>query len=64
MTGIVPVARPASTVALLRVGPAGPQVLLTHPIGDFRDWAAIHDWAQAIAKALDAIAEASAGSGI
>lgn len=29
-----------------------PQVLLTHPVGDFRDWAAIRDWAAAIASAL------------
>jgi menaquinone-dependent protoporphyrinogen oxidase len=29
-----------------------PQVLATHPIGDFRDWAAITDWAASIAVEL------------
>jgi menaquinone-dependent protoporphyrinogen oxidase len=29
-----------------------PQVLLTHPVGDFRSWNAIRDWAAAIASAL------------
>ena len=29
-----------------------PQILATHPIGDFRDWAAIHDWAASIAREL------------
>ncbi len=32
--------------------PVDPQVLKTHPVGDFRNWAAVHDWAVAIAKAL------------
>ena len=31
-----------------------PQVLATHPVGDFRDWAAIRAWAQGIAAALAA----------
>ena len=31
-----------------------PQVLKTHQIGDFRPWAQIHDWAQSIARQLDA----------
>ena len=31
-----------------------PQVLATHPIGDFRDWAAIRAWAASIAAALAA----------
>lgn len=30
-----------------------PHVLLTHPVGDFRDWDAIRDWARAIANALE-----------
>ena len=29
-----------------------PQVLATHPIGDFRDWVAIRGWAATIAEAL------------
>ena len=31
-----------------------PQVLATHPVGDFRDWAAIRAWALGIAAALAA----------
>jgi menaquinone-dependent protoporphyrinogen oxidase len=27
-----------------------PQVIATHPIGDFRDWAAIRGWATTIAR--------------
>jgi menaquinone-dependent protoporphyrinogen oxidase len=38
---------------LLADAPIDPQVLETHPIGDFRDWAAIHDWAASIARQLD-----------
>jgi menaquinone-dependent protoporphyrinogen oxidase len=34
--------------------PVDPQVLKTHPIGDFRDWDAIREWAGAIAAALTA----------
>jgi menaquinone-dependent protoporphyrinogen oxidase len=34
--------------------PVDPQVLKTHPIGDFRDWEAIHAWAATIAAALHA----------
>jgi menaquinone-dependent protoporphyrinogen oxidase len=37
--------------------PVDPQVLKTHPIGDFRDWAAIHDWASVIAAELAAEAQ-------
>ena len=37
--------------------PVDPQVLATHVIGDFRDWAAIHDWATAIATRLNAQAQ-------
>ncbi len=33
--------------------PIDPQVLMTHPIGDFRDWAAIEDYAREIASVLD-----------
>jgi menaquinone-dependent protoporphyrinogen oxidase len=29
-----------------------PQVLLTHPVGDFRNWPAIRDWAATIASTL------------
>ena len=29
-----------------------PQVLLTHPVGDFRDWDAIRGWARAITREL------------
>jgi menaquinone-dependent protoporphyrinogen oxidase len=29
-----------------------PQILATHPIGDFRDWDAIRSWASEIARAL------------
>ncbi|MCJ7712247.1 MAG: flavodoxin domain-containing protein [Chloroflexi bacterium] len=29
-----------------------PQILATHPIGDFRDWAVIDDWAASIAAEL------------
>jgi menaquinone-dependent protoporphyrinogen oxidase len=35
-----------------------PRVLATHPVGDFRDWAAIRDWAASIARDLDALAAA------
>jgi menaquinone-dependent protoporphyrinogen oxidase len=39
-----------------RLDPAAPnvdpRVLETHPIGDFRDWEAIRDWAAAIAREL------------
>jgi menaquinone-dependent protoporphyrinogen oxidase len=31
---------------------ADPQVLLTHPLGDFRDWAVIRAWAASVAEAL------------
>lgn len=41
--------------------PVDPQVLTTHPIGDFRDWAVISDWAAAIARELDAMGAGSAG---
>lgn len=34
--------------------PVDPQVLKTHPIGDFRDWDAIREWAGSIAAALTA----------
>jgi menaquinone-dependent protoporphyrinogen oxidase len=33
--------------------PIDPQVLATHPIGDFRDWVRIRRWAREIALALD-----------
>jgi menaquinone-dependent protoporphyrinogen oxidase len=33
--------------------PVDPQILATHTIGDFRDWAAIRAWALAIAAVLD-----------
>jgi menaquinone-dependent protoporphyrinogen oxidase len=33
--------------------PVDPQVLKTHPIGDFRDWEAIEAWTNAIATALE-----------
>jgi menaquinone-dependent protoporphyrinogen oxidase len=33
-----------------------PHVLLTHPVGDFRDWDAIRGWARAIAGALQSAA--------
>jgi menaquinone-dependent protoporphyrinogen oxidase len=33
--------------------PVDPQVIKTHPIGDFRDWDAIRAWATAIGEALD-----------
>jgi menaquinone-dependent protoporphyrinogen oxidase len=36
--------------------PIDPQVLETHPIGDFRDWDAIRGWASEIARALDGMA--------
>jgi hypothetical protein len=29
-----------------------PQVLATHPVGDFRDWAVIRAWAASVAQAL------------
>lgn len=35
--------------------PVDPQVLKTHPIGDFRNWAAIHDWAVAVGRDLTAL---------
>jgi menaquinone-dependent protoporphyrinogen oxidase len=35
--------------------PIDPQVLRTHAIGDFRDWAVIHDWAAGIARELDSL---------
>lgn len=34
--------------------PVDPQVLLTHPIGDFRDWEAIRAWAASIGETLHA----------
>jgi menaquinone-dependent protoporphyrinogen oxidase len=34
--------------------PVDPQVLKTHPIGDFRDWEAISAWAGMIATSLEA----------
>jgi menaquinone-dependent protoporphyrinogen oxidase len=39
--------------------PLDPQVLETHPIGDFRDWSAIRAWAAMIARALDGMAFAA-----
>lgn len=36
--------------------PIDPQVLTTHPIGDFRDWEAIRAYAREIASALHAMA--------
>jgi menaquinone-dependent protoporphyrinogen oxidase len=30
-----------------------PQILRTHPVGDFRDWAVIRAWAASIATALE-----------
>jgi menaquinone-dependent protoporphyrinogen oxidase len=35
--------------------PIDPQVMRTHPIGDFRDWDAIRGYARQIASALDAM---------
>ncbi|HEU0245025.1 MAG TPA: flavodoxin domain-containing protein [Candidatus Limnocylindrales bacterium] len=35
--------------------PIDPQVLATHPIGDFRDWDRIRRWAREIALALDVV---------
>jgi menaquinone-dependent protoporphyrinogen oxidase len=35
--------------------PIDPQVLATHPIGDFRDWDRIRGWAREIALALDVV---------
>jgi len=37
---------------LLADAPVDPQVLATHPVGDFRDWAAIRAWASGIAQEL------------
>lgn len=34
--------------------PVTPQVLATHPVGDFRNWDAIHAWAAAVAAELRA----------
>jgi menaquinone-dependent protoporphyrinogen oxidase len=34
--------------------PVDPQVLATHPIGDFRDWSRIRRWAAEIAAEIDA----------
>jgi menaquinone-dependent protoporphyrinogen oxidase len=42
--------------------PIDPQVLKTHPIGDFRDWDAIHAYAHEIASELDGMAFAAARS--
>jgi menaquinone-dependent protoporphyrinogen oxidase len=39
--------------------PVDPQVLTTHPIGDFRDWDAIGAWAGAIADELAAEGQGS-----
>ena len=36
-----------------------PRVLATHPVGDFRDWAAVRDWAISIARGLDALPAAT-----
>lgn len=33
--------------------PVDPQVLATHPVGDFRDWERIRRWAQEVADAID-----------
>jgi menaquinone-dependent protoporphyrinogen oxidase len=43
--------------------PIDPQVLRTHPIGDFRDWDAIHAYAHQIASELHGMAFAETGSG-
>jgi menaquinone-dependent protoporphyrinogen oxidase len=49
---------------LLADAPVDPQVLKTHPIGDFRNWAQVHDWALAIARQLgDLPARAEPGGG-
>ena len=40
---------------LLPEAPIDPHVLETHPIGDFRDWDAIGDYARVIAKELAAM---------
>lgn len=37
---------------LLPDAPVDPQVLATHPVGDFRDWEAIRAWAAGIAQTL------------
>jgi menaquinone-dependent protoporphyrinogen oxidase len=37
--------------------PVDPQVLKTHPIGDFRDWEVIRAWAGSVAAALRAEAD-------
>jgi len=37
---------------LLADAPVDPQVLATHPVGDFRDWEAIRAWAAGIAEEL------------
>lgn len=37
---------------LLADAPVDPQVLATHPVGDFRDWDAIRAWAQGIAMEI------------
>ncbi|HEX5826106.1 MAG TPA: flavodoxin domain-containing protein [Candidatus Limnocylindrales bacterium] len=34
--------------------PVDPQVLATHPIGDFRDWSRIRRWAAEVAAEIDA----------
>jgi menaquinone-dependent protoporphyrinogen oxidase len=39
-----------------------PQVLATHPIGDFRDWAAIERWAAGIAAALPGVLSRADGA--
>ena len=40
---------------LLADAPVDPQVLATHPLGDFRDWEIIRAWARAIAEQLDGL---------
>ncbi len=41
---------------LLADAPIDPQVLATHPVGDFRDWEIIRAWARSIAAQLDGLA--------
>lgn len=48
---------------LAQDAPIDPQVLRTHPIGDFRDWAAIRDYAGQIGAAVSAMAMPEAGDG-